>query len=118
MVRQTALQNLVISWAKKAPRYIWGGALCGVLAGPAVAGPLGNACLRSDIAGVTTTLCLCIDDVAEKTLDRRDQRRAARFFADPDTAHDVRQSDNDSDEAFWQRYAAFSKAAADSCKKG
>jgi hypothetical protein len=82
---------------------------------PASAGPLETACLRSDRAQATRALCRCIDSVAQSTLTRAEQRRAASFFRDPQLAQDVRMSKNERDNAFWARYRAFGDAAERSC---
>lgn len=81
----------------------------------ALAGPVENACNRSDRPGADRALCRCIDAVASQTLTRSEQRRAARFFADPDDAQSVRMSRSDADNEFWRRYRAFGEAAERSC---
>ncbi|TQM94789.1 hypothetical protein [Roseinatronobacter monicus] len=82
---------------------------------PASAGPLETACLRSDRAQATRAMCRCIDSVAQSTLTRAEQRRAATFFRNPQLAQDVRMSKSDRDNAFWTRYRAFGDAAERSC---
>ncbi|SOB94324.1 hypothetical protein [Rhodobacter maris] len=85
------------------------------LAGSAAfAGPIDGACLQ---AGRTAdrALCGCIQQVADATLSRADQRRAAKFFTDPDMAQDVRMSDSRADEDFWLRYKSFAEAAEAYC---
>ena len=81
---------------------------------PATAGPVERACLRSD-RQVNPALCDCIQRIADRTLTRRDQRQAARFFRDPQRAQDVRMSTRAADDAFWDRYTAFGSAAARAC---
>lgn len=81
----------------------------------ASAGPVESACLRSDRAQATRALCRCVDAVAQRTLTRSEQRRAASFFRDPQLAQDVRMSKSDRDNAFWARYRAFGEAAERSC---
>lgn len=49
------------------------------------------------------------------TLPSGDQRRAAKFFANPDEAQDVRFSSRSSDTAFWKRYKSFGEAAQAYC---
>ena len=83
---------------------------------PAEAGPIQTACQRSDRAGATRPLCACIQQVADRHLNRRDQRQAARFFRDPDRAQQVRMSRTDRDRAFWQRYRAFTDSAQTLCR--
>lgn len=81
----------------------------------ALAGPVENACNRSERAGSNRALCRCIDAVASQTLTRSEQRRAARFFANPDEAQTVRMSRSSADNEFWRRYRAFGEAAERSC---
>ncbi|MGG7643814.1 hypothetical protein ACQ5SP_03265 [Rhodovulum sp. YNF3179] len=83
----------------------------------AQAGPIENACNRSDRAKGDRALCGCIQDVADLTLDRSDQRMAAQFFKDPHRAQEIRQSDNRRHEGFWQRYRAFGEAAEEFCTR-
>jgi len=85
------------------------------LATPVVAGPIEKACLKSPRPGVTRGLCGCIQQAADRTLTSTDQRQAARFFRDPDTAQLVRRSDRQSDEEFWRRYKNFGATAAAYC---
>jgi hypothetical protein len=80
----------------------------------AQAGPIESACLQSD-RGAGRSLCGCIQQVADTTLDRRDQRTAARFFKDPNRAQEVRMSKSDSDSQFWARYRQFGNAAEARC---
>ena len=63
-------------------------------------------------------LCGCIQSVADQVLSGGDQRRAAKFFADPDKAQEVRASGSASAEAFWDRYAAFAGMAEAVCTGG
>lgn len=85
---------------------------------PAVshAGPIENACNRSDRSAANPALCRCVQSVANQTLTRADQRQAARFFRDPQRAQDVRMSSTDRDNAFWGRYRAFGNAAEARCR--
>lgn len=79
-----------------------------------LAGPIERACLGSARAPAPA-LCGCIQQVADATLTRRDQRAAARFFSDPGRAEDVRMSTRQSDNAFWARYRQFGSAAETQC---
>lgn len=93
---------------------------CAVLVTPlwlqvAEAGPMGKACMRSDRAAATRAMCNCIEKVADQTLRTADQRRAAKFFNDPDKAHEVWVSQSRSDDAFWERYLRFGTAAEQHC---
>lgn len=81
----------------------------------AMAGPIDRACMASDRRARSPRLCACIQQVADQTLSRADQRMAARFFRDPQRAQDVRQSDNPSHETFWRKYRAFGETAAATC---
>lgn len=86
-----------------------------VLAGSAAfAGPIDSACQR---AGRTAdrALCGCIQQVADMTLSKSDQRRASAFFKDPQKAQDVRASSRASDNDFWARYKNFAATAEAYC---
>ena len=83
--------------------------------GMATAGVIERACLNSDRPAANRSLCGCIQGVADATLTRVEQRRAAKFFSDPHMAQVVRQSDVATDEVFWQRYKAFGATAANYC---
>lgn len=88
-----------------------------VLAGaaPALAGPIDSACLQAGRDSASRALCTCIQQVADSTLSRADQRRAAAFFKDPEKAQQVRLSDRAADEDFWARYKGFAEAAEAYC---
>lgn len=79
----------------------------------ASAGPIERACM--DGTNGTRSVCACIQQVADMTLRGGDQRRAAKFFADPDAAQEMRISKSDSDAAFWQRYRNFGNTAEAYC---
>ena len=81
-----------------------------VAASAAGAGPIEQACLRADRAG-SAAVCGCIQQAADMTLRSGDQRRAAKFFADPDQAQKVRMSTTNGDNAFWDRYKNFGATA-------
>ena len=88
-----------------------------VLTAPlAVAGPIDNACVRSDRARGNGALCSCIQQVANQTLSRSDQRRAAAFFRDPHKAQEARTSKRDADNAVWARYKQFAGTAEAYCR--
>jgi len=80
------------------------------------AGPIDQACVRSDRAA-DPQLCACIQQVADMTLTGPDQKMAARFFSDPAKAQEVRQSSRSTYRAFWQRYVAFGSTAESVCAK-
>lgn len=89
-----------------------------VVAQVAAAGPIQNACLSSDRRAANRTLCGCIQQAADMTLRPADQRKAAKFFSDPDRAQQVRMSKSDSDNEFWTRYKNFGQTAEAFCKAG
>lgn len=89
--------------------------LAGTFGAPAAfAGPIDGACMKS---GRTSNpqVCGCIQRVADQTLNRSDQRRAAGFFKNPDEAQDVRMSTRPSDNDFWLRYKNFATTAEAYC---
>lgn len=89
--------------------------LAGAAAAPALAGPIDNACLQAGRDSASRDLCSCIQQVADMSLSGADQRRAAKFFSDPDMAQQVRFSDRAADEDFWARYKGFAEAAEAYC---
>lgn len=89
-----------------------------VLAPAAWAGPIEQACNRSDRGAASPQLCACIQQAADLTLGRGDQRRAAKFFRDPHAAQEVRQSSRRADADFWQRYRSFGDTAEAFCSAG
>ena len=86
-----------------------------MLASVAQAQAIQQACLQSD-RGASQLVCRCIQHAADQTLSNQDQRRAARFFRNPEEAQKVRRSDRQRDEAFWDRYRAFSARAEQTCR--
>jgi hypothetical protein len=86
-----------------------------LMSGGVTAGPIENACMRSDRAGANRALCGCIQQAADMTLQSGDQRRAAAFFKDPEEAHSIWISQSASDDAFWERYKAFGSTAETYC---
>lgn len=89
-------------------------AACGGGSGRAT-GPISEACLAADRAAANRALCSCVQQAASRSLSRSEQRRAARFFGDPDRAQETRTSDNPGTEAFWRRYRDFVETAEASC---
>lgn len=83
----------------------------------AEAGPIDNACIRSERGAANPALCGCIQQVADMTLSRADQRRAAGFFRDAQQAQDVRMSKRDADNQFWARYKTFAATAEAYCAR-
>lgn len=82
----------------------------------AQAGLIEKACNSSDRKAASRSLCGCIQDAADLTLSRGDQKLAASFFKDPHKAQEIRQSDNSGHEAFWKRYKHFGQTAEAYCK--
>ncbi|MFN3577540.1 MAG: hypothetical protein ACK4TJ_11245 [Tabrizicola sp.] len=80
----------------------------------AAAGPIERACMASD-RGANRSLCGCIQQAADMTLSSGDQRRAAKFFKDPESAHSTWVSQSRSDDAFWERYKSFGQTAEAYC---
>jgi hypothetical protein len=79
------------------------------------AGAIERACKSSDRKNVSRALCSCIQEAADATLTLSEQRKAAKFFKDPQKAQDTRQSDNSSNETFWKRYKNFGLTAQTYC---
>lgn len=86
-----------------------------LVAEAASAGPISRACMRSDRDAANSAICGCIQQVADQTLTGSDQRRAAKFFANPDAAQKVFLSKSNSDDAFWDRYKNFGATAEAYC---
>lgn len=108
--------ELAAGMGRRAMMMRWIGAIGAVvLSTPLVAGSIEKACLSSDRNAATREMCACIQEAADVTLNTADQRRAAKFFANPDKAQEVRQSDQRSDEAFWDRYKSFGEMAEAWC---
>lgn len=81
----------------------------------AEAGPISRACMASDRNARSNALCGCLQQVADRTLDRRDQRLAAKIFRKPQMAQDIKMSSSSSHEVFWKRYKSFGSAATQTC---
>ena len=85
-----------------------------VMSSMAAAGPIERACMASDRGG-SRSLCGCIQQAADMTLSGGDQKRAAKFFKDPEAAHATWISQSKSDDAFWDRYKSFGQTAEAYC---
>ncbi len=83
---------------------------------PASAGLIEAACNRSDRDAASRSLCSCIQNAADMTLDNADQRRVAKMFNNPEAVHKVKLSDSDRDDAFWARYRSFGDMAEATCR--
>ena len=79
------------------------------------AGQVEKACLKSDRRAASRELCGCIQNVAKAMFSRSEQKRIAKFFAEPHLTQELRQSDRRSDERFWQKYKQFGDAARSYC---
>lgn len=84
----------------------------------ASAGILERACIKSDRKGANRAMCGCIQQAADLTLTRSDQRTAARFFRDPQKAQDMRMSKSTRDNSFWKKYKNFGATAEAYCSFG
>ncbi|TNF63715.1 MAG: hypothetical protein EP307_04625 [Rhodobacteraceae bacterium] len=82
----------------------------------ATTGPIASACMGSGRKGVNRATCGCVQMAADQTLTGADQRRGASFFGDPERAHAVRLSDTPQDDAFWERWTEFGRAAEQLCR--
>jgi hypothetical protein len=91
-----------------------GAATLVLVTGMATAGPIERACMASDRGG-NRSLCGCIQQAADMTLSGGDQKRAAKFFKDPEAAHATWISQSKSDDAFWDRYKSFGQTAEAYC---
>jgi hypothetical protein len=93
-----------------------GGGSGGGSGGGTSSGAIGQACLNGPRqTSDQRALCSCIQTAANRSLSAGDQRRAARFFADPQRAQDIRQSSRPADRAFWDRYRTFVTTAEEMC---
>ena len=90
-------------------------AIAGISASGAAANQIEQACVRSDRPAANRALCGCIQDAANLTLSTGDQRRAAKFFKDPQKAQDERQASDGQREDFWDRYKRFGQTAGEFC---
>jgi hypothetical protein len=88
---------------------------CAVMASGASADPIRSACMKSDRKAANARVCGCLQQVADMTLRSADQKRAAKFFTDPDKAQEVRMSTSDRDNEFWDRYKNFGETAEAYC---
>lgn len=85
-------------------------------AAPAMAaGQVESACLKADRRAASRELCGCIQKVAKAMFSRSEQKRIAKFFADPHLTQELRQSNRRSDERFWEKYKQFGDAANTYC---
>ena len=78
-------------------------------------GDISRACLAADRSSATTSLCNCVQGVANAELSSSDRNRVERFFGDPEFAHAIRISDTTANDDFWRRYQAFVAQARTTC---
>ncbi|MFV0245359.1 MAG: hypothetical protein ACK5IB_10120 [Qingshengfaniella sp.] len=81
----------------------------------AQAADIERACVSSGRSAASSSLCQCIQGVANQLLTGREQRIAAGFFRDPSRAQEIRTSGRRSDETFWLRYKQFGSIASQRC---
>ncbi|MCI2400398.1 hypothetical protein [Aliiroseovarius subalbicans] len=79
------------------------------------AGKIERACLKADRRDASRQLCGCVQDVAEAMFNRSEISKIAKFFSDPHTTQELRQSDRNSDERFWKRYKEYGQAVRTYC---
>ncbi len=82
---------------------------------PTASGPIKSACLASDRKARSNYLCGCIQAVANGTLSSSEQRRATRFYSDPHSAQEIRQSSRARDQEFWKAYSTYATEANRVC---
>jgi hypothetical protein len=85
--------------------------------GAVSAGPVERACVASVRAKGNSSLCGCVQKVADVTLSGADQVMVAQFFLNPDKAEEVRMKSTVSANAFWDRYTVFGEQAQMACKR-
>lgn len=85
------------------------------LASAVLAGPIEKACLNSGRDAADRRMCVCIQGVADQMLEGSDQRRAAKFFSNPELAAKTMLSDSAQDDAFWERWEHFGETATIYC---
>ncbi len=92
-----------------------GGRGASPLYAPTASGPIKSACLASDRKVRSDYLCGCIQAVANQNLSSSDQRRAIKFYSNPQAAQDIRQSSSAADKRFWKSYSDYAKQAERIC---
>jgi hypothetical protein len=78
-------------------------------------GPIKRACLAQDRRAATQARCGCVQAVADVELSGSEQRRGVKAFKEPHKMQEWRQSDNKSDNRFWDTWKAFGQTAARIC---
>lgn len=82
---------------------------------PTASGPIKSACLASDRKARSDYKCGCIQAVANGHLSRSEQHRAIKFYGDPHSAQEIRQSDRAGDKQFWKAYSTYANEASRVC---
>ncbi|QHQ33948.1 hypothetical protein [Algicella marina] len=77
-------------------------------------GPTERACLQSE-RSPGRQVCACAQSVADQTLSKGDQDKAAGIIRKPDLFFKYHGSDNPSRKAFLQRYRAWGTATSELC---
>jgi aspartate oxidase len=83
--------------------------------GGRVTGEVAKACVAADRRAASNSLCSCVQQAANRTLNASDQALAASFFDDPERAQSVRTATDRRSNAFWDRYKRFSETAEQMC---
>lgn len=89
--------------------------LLGSIAAPLQAEVISKACVAHGRQAATRALCGCIQDAADLTLTKGEQRQAADFFKNPEKAQKARTADSRAKERFWSNYTAFIEVAETYC---
>ncbi len=76
-----------------------------------------RACLTSD-RSPGQEVCSCVQQVADQTLSRRDQKLAAQIIGDPDKFREYQKSSNPSRKAFVERYRLWGSTSSEVCALG
>ena len=83
----------------------------------AVAGSvIANACKASERGAMASSLCGCIQTVADSVLTPAEQVRGAQIFLEPHKSQEIRASAQATDAAFWAKWQVFGNAAAQHCQ--
>lgn len=79
-------------------------------------GPVSTACRTHNRQSADASRCGCIQAAADLTLSQSQQKRGARFFADPELLQQMKLSDTPQDERFWDTWARFAETAELLCE--
>ncbi|MFD2740449.1 hypothetical protein ACFSUD_12750 [Sulfitobacter aestuarii] len=80
-------------------------------------GPIQQACETQGRRAATPARCGCVQAIANQSLSRSEQRRAAKMFKDPHEFQEMRQSNNPKHEQFWRAWKTFGQNAAAACDR-